>query len=111
MDTLELMSIETTHHWIADEVYSKRTAIAAGMKLTQHVHPYDHASALVSGTVLLEVEGDAREIKGPAVLLIAAGKEHAVTALTDVVWHCIHITSDTDPETVDATILTGVDRG
>jgi quercetin dioxygenase-like cupin family protein len=100
------MSIDITHHWVADEVYSKRTKIAAGMKLTQHIHPYDHASALISGTVLLEVDGEKREITGPDMLLIRAGKEHSVTALTDVVWHCIHITDDTDPETVDQSILT-----
>lgn len=98
--------IDITHHWVADEVYSKRTRIAAGLKLTQHIHPYDHASALVSGTVLLEVDGERREITGPAMMMIEAGKEHSVTALTDVVWHCIHITDDTDPETVDQSILT-----
>ena len=98
--------IDITHHWVAEEVYSKRTHIAAGLKLTQHVHPYDHASALVSGAVLLEVDGEKREITGPAMLMIEAGKEHSVTALTDVVWHCIHITDDTDPETVDQSILT-----
>ena len=99
--------IDITHHWVAEEVYSKRTKIAAGLKLTQHIHPYDHASALVAGTVLLEVDGEKREVTGPAMLMIEAGKEHSVTALTDVVWHCIHITDDTDPETVDQTILKG----
>jgi quercetin dioxygenase-like cupin family protein len=98
--------VDISHHWVEEEVYHKRTRIKAGHKLVQHVHPWDHASALVSGTVLLEVDGERREITGPDMLLICAGKEHSVTALTDVVWHCIHITDDTDPETVDQSILT-----
>lgn len=102
---MQLADLDITHHWVSEEVYSKRTFVPAGLKLTQHVHPYDHASALVKGTVLLEVDGVERQIEAPAMLMIEAGKAHSVTALTDVVWHCLHITGDTDPETVDHSIL------
>lgn len=108
MDVKEIVDIQ--HHWIADEVYSKRTRIPAGVMLTQHIHPYDHASALVSGRVLLAVDGIESEICGPAMLIIEAGKVHSVTAITDVVWHCIHITDDTDPDTVDKSILDGANH-
>jgi quercetin dioxygenase-like cupin family protein len=103
---MELSDLDISHHFVEGEVYSKRVRIPAGVKLTQHVHPYDHASALVSGTVLVEVEGISYEVTGPSMLMIEAGKEHSVTAITDAVWHCIHITDDTDPETVDESILT-----
>jgi len=103
---LKLSSLAIGHYWVADEVYSKRTEIPAGVKLTQHDHPYDHASALVSGHVVVEVGGVKRELHGPAMLMIEAGKTHSVTAITDAVWHCLHICADTDPKTVDQTILT-----
>jgi quercetin dioxygenase-like cupin family protein len=106
-DQLAAAGVDIEHHFIADEVYSKRTSIKAGASLGKHTHPFDHASALISGTVLLVVNGVKREITGPRMLLIEANKEHAIHALTDVVWHCLHITSDTDPASVDATILKG----
>lgn len=97
--------IEISHHSVAEEVYIKRALIPSGVVLVQHDHPYDHASALVSGTVRLDVDGVSREVTGPAMLMIEAGKAHAITALTPSVWHCIHITDDTDPASVDNTIL------
>lgn len=106
-DVLQKAGVDISHHWVEDEVYLKRTLIKAGVVLGKHMHPFDHASALVSGTVSLCVDGETRDVTGPAMLLIQAGKDHAITAVTDVVWHCIHITSDTDPESVDATILKG----
>lgn len=103
---MNLDQLNISHHWAADEVYSKRTLIPAGVILTQHVHPYDHASALVSGTAVVEVDGISEVHEAPKMLMIKAGRAHSVSALTDVVWHCIHVTSDTNPETVDQTILT-----
>lgn len=107
MSGFEELGVEITHHFVSDEVYSKRTHIPAGLKLTQHIHPYDHASALISGTVLLEVDGVGREVTGPSMLMIEAGKAHSVTALTNAVWHCMHITAETDCESVDESILAG----
>lgn len=98
---MNLSELDITHHWVSEEVYSKRTVIPAGVRLTQHVHPYDHASALVSGTVVLEVDGAEETFTGPAMLMVKAGRQHSVTAVTEAVWHCIHITDETDPEKVD----------
>ena len=106
-DALTAAGVDITHHFIVGEVYSKRAHVKAGCRLVQHIHPYDHAAALVSGTVRLVVDGRSRFVVGPAMLLITAGRAHGITALTDVVWHCLHITADTDPVTVDATILKG----
>lgn len=101
-----LDDLDIRHHF-GGGAYAKQTSIPAGLVLTQHVHPYDHLSILASGRVLLDVDGDISEINAPACLTIAAGKRHAVTALTEVVWFCVHATDDTDPLTVDATILSG----
>lgn len=97
--------LEISHHFIGGELYSKRTTTKAGIKLIQHAHPYDHASALITGVVDFEVEGLISRLAGPVMLMVPAGKVHSVTAITDIVWHCIHITADTDPETIDQSIL------
>lgn len=103
---LAAADVEIEHHFVADEVYLKRTIIhRAGIDLTQHAHLYDHASALVKGAVRLCVEGTSCDITAPRMLLIEAGKRHSLITLTPTVWHCIHITSETDPAKVDAGLI------
>ena len=104
---LQQAGVGVEHHFVADEVYLKRAFVAAGTLLRNHSHSFDHASALVSGEVELCVEGVCRKVAGPTMLLIESGKSHSITALTDAVWYCIHITNDVDPKSVDATILKG----
>lgn len=99
------LDIEITHHFITDELYSKRATFPADRLLTQHVHKFDHASALVRGTVLLTIDGVATEVTGPKMIMIEAGKQHSVRSLTPVVWHCIHITSESDPEHIDNELI------
>ena len=79
----------------------KETLIPAGFKLTQHKHKFDHLSLLARGRAL--VNGDA--YYGPVALVIAAGVEHEVVALTDCVWYCIHATAETDPSEVDKLLI------
>jgi quercetin dioxygenase-like cupin family protein len=94
-------------HFFGGGAYVKLVNIPAGMLVMQHTHPHDHLSFLVSGKVLLEVEGESQVVEGFKVLTIKAGKPHSVTAITPTVWACIWGTDDTDPDTVDDTILKG----
>jgi hypothetical protein len=93
-----------THHFVGG-VYAKETHIPAGMKLTQHVHAFDHLSALMKGDVIVTVDGLSERHSGPALLPIRAGKAHEVTALSDVVWACIHATDETDPDKIDEALI------
>lgn len=102
---IDLDDIETKHHFLDGEIYAKAVHIPAGVKLTQHVHPYDHASALVKGVCLVSTPASVVQYHAPAMIMIMAGVKHSVTALTDCKWYCIHIVDDTDPDTVDASIL------
>lgn len=106
IDTLELAGVKVNHHFGAKE-YMKETLIPAGVALEQHIHPHDHLSVLVSGKAIVSVEGKSTEHEGYTPFVIEAGKMHGVQALTDVVWLCIHGTTDKDPATVDSTILKG----
>lgn len=96
--------VDIVHHF-SGGVYAKETRIPAGRSLMQHKHVYPHLSFLMSGWVLLNVDGENSEIKGPAILEIKAGSAHQVTALTDVVWACVHATDETDPEKVDSGLI------
>ncbi len=92
-------------HFFSDREYAKKTDIPAGVVLTQHNHSYSHLSILATGNAMVTVDGESKEYTGPACLVIDAGKEHSVTALTDVCWVCVHSTDCKDPEAVDATLI------
>ena len=99
------IGVEVNHYFISDEVYSKRTFIPAGTLLTKHAHDYDHASGLVSGKVVLTIDGAESILEGPMIVLVKAGSSHSVRAITDAVWHCIHLMSETDPLKIDAALM------
>lgn len=96
--------IGVIHHFNAG-VYIKETHIPAGKALGKHVHDFSHFSVLSKGDIVLFVDGERQELSGPMVLNIKAGSVHEVATLTDTVWLCIHATSETDPERVDASLV------
>ena len=110
IDTLQLHGVEVAHHFGGGS-YAKETFIPAGVRLEQHSHPHAHLSILASGRASVEAGESLRDFEAPACINLEAGVEHAVTALTDVVWYCIHATHDTDAATVDTSILSGAKHG
>lgn len=100
----EEFGVGVKHHF-AGGVYCKETLIPAGVKLAQHRHSFDHLSHLASGRVRLSVDGVDTEHTAPATLTIVAGKVHEVTALTAVIWLCIHATDCTDSTQVDRELV------
>lgn len=101
------LGISIEHHFGGD-AYIKAVGMQAGQFIGQHAHAHDHLSVLVHGSVRLYVEGQAsRVLCGYQTLKIEAGKEHRIEAMTDAMWLCVWGTNDTDPATVDQTILKG----
>lgn len=93
-----------SHTFFRDGV-AKRTVIPAGLVLAQHAHKYEHLSILASGRARVVCGDDSRVIEGPADLVIPADKVHAVHAVTDCVWYCIHATDETDAKKVDGVLI------
>jgi hypothetical protein len=71
-------------------VHINKFEIPAGMILISHCHVYDHPSILASGEVELWTPEGLQRFTGPTEVKIAAGVKHALTAITDTVWYCIH---------------------
>lgn len=92
-------------HHFSDGVYAKQMHIPAGFMVGAHAHQYSHLSVLAKGDVIVEVDGVAHELTGPACLEIKAGCEHRVFAKTDAVWFCVHATSATCADDVDAVLI------
>lgn len=102
--TLDEAGVGIAHHFVGG-LYAKETHIPAGIKLTQHSHTFDHLSALMKGSVMVEVNGRGEVHVAPKLLTIKAGQAHEVTAITDVVWACLHATDETDADRIDETLI------
>lgn len=98
---LDAPDVLIRHHF-AGGLYAKETLIPEGRKLTQHVHAFDHLSALMRGTVIVKAGDVSAKYEAPQLINIQAGTAHEVSALTDVVWVCLHATDKTDPAEIDA---------
>lgn len=93
-------------HHFADGVYAKEMTLLKDNVIGKHVHTYDHLSVLACGQVLVYVDDeDPIFFEAPACVIILAGKTHAIRALTDATWFCIHATDETDPDKVDQVLI------
>jgi len=102
---MDVSDLDISHFFVGDE-YAKLTKIDAGVKLTQHVHRFDHCSILLIGKVQLEVDGEQRTCVAPCRMVIEAGKAHEVTALTPALWACLwdNPEGETDPVRFDEAV-------
>lgn len=103
------MTPEILHHF-SDNLYAKETKIPAGHVLVQHKHKFSHLSIVAQGTVEVSVDDDnggrlVRRMTAPVCLEIKEGKNHSVVAITDVVWYCIHSTSEKDESKIDEVLI------
>ncbi len=93
-------------HHFSEGLYAKEMELKAGLFAVQHKHTYDHLSVLAKGRVKVLFEGElSKEYVAPACINIVKDVNHAVYALEDSVWFCIHATSETDVDHVDEVLI------
>lgn len=102
-DQMDAAGIVVSHRF-ASGLYAKEMRVPAGAQIGKHRHDFDHFSALMQGSAALDVDGVRTVHQAPALLTIEAGKLHVITAITDVVWQCIHATDETDADKIDAAL-------
>ena len=95
---------QIVHHF-SDGLYAKQMVIPEGHVAVSHQHNYDHLSVLASGKVLLKTDTWDKVYTAPACINIEAGINHAIIALEDSVWFCIHATDETDETKVDEVLI------
>ena len=96
--------LRTVHHF-SSGIYAKQMHLPKGHVAVSHKHSYDHLSILATGVVTVQTDEGSRIHRAPACIEIKAGVNHAITALEDVTWFCIHATEETDPEAVDRVLI------
>lgn len=92
-----LVDFGVRHH-SAGGVYMREQSLSAGHEVEKHEHDYDHLSFLVSGSAIVDIDGEIQHMEGPTALEVKAGKKHHIQAITDIVWLCIHSEAAADPE-------------
>ena len=92
-------------HHFSDNLYAKEMFLSAGTVVVQHKHKFDHLSILAKGKVIVLFDEDAIEYIAPACINIVKGVDHAIKALEDSVWFCVHATDETDATKVDEVLI------
>ena len=100
------IDLQIQHHF-GKQVYVKQMHLPAGHVAQSHKHTFDHLSILAVGNAVVEVDGVATTYSAGKCINIKANAVHSITALTDVVWFCIHATDITDPNQIDLTLIQG----
>lgn len=95
---------QTVHHF-SDGLYAKQMQLPKGFTALSHKHHYSHLSILAKGAVIVKTDDSEQRYAAPACIEIKAGTNHAITALEDVVWFCIHATEETDADAVDQVLI------
>ena len=101
---LPVVDLGTQHHFSAG-VYAKEMHIPKGCVAVTHKHAYDHLSILAQGVAVVTVDGEPKIYKAPACVEIKAGAAHEITAITPIVWFCIHATEETDLSRIDEVLI------
>ena len=94
-----------THHF-SENLYAKEVVLHKNTFAVQHKHIYDHLSVLAKGRVRVLFDGEqSKEYTAPACINIVKNINHAIYALEDSVWFCIHATSETDVDHIDEILI------
>jgi quercetin dioxygenase-like cupin family protein len=84
-------------------VYLRKMEAPSGYVIGSHKHAYEHYSILCSGYAKAECEDRTWFYHAGDVMTVPAGVEHKITALTDIVWFCVHGTTET--ENIDEVLI------
>ena len=94
-------------HNFSDGLYAKQMFIPKGYTVGQHEHKFSHLSILAKGKVIVKTDDFEKEYTAPSCLEIKQGINHAIEALEDSVWFCIHATDETNIDNIDKVLITG----
>ena len=92
-------------HNFSDGLYAKQMFVPQGYVIGQHAHEFSHLSILAKGKVIVRTDDGVAEYTAPACLEIKAGIHHAIQALEDSSWFCIHATDETNKDLIDEVLI------
>lgn len=106
MNLDELLGVVHYFPTEGNPVYLRKMCAPAGRVIGSHKHVYEHYSILCSGIATVHMDGDtSKRYDGPSVMIVPAGVEHRIEANTEIVWFCVHGTTET--ENIDEVLIEG----
>lgn len=87
---------QDVHHHFAPGVYLRELRIPAGAVLTGKIHRTEHLNILAQGEISVMTEHGVQRLTAPCVIKSSPGIKRAGFAHSDVVWICVHPTTETD---------------
>lgn len=104
MLTLPQLDLPLTHRF-APGVYMREISMPAGSFVIGHEHRTEHLNVILSGTVLVSLDGVVGQIVGPCTFVSKPGVRKVLFNLTDVLWATIHPTHETDIDRLEALLI------
>ena len=92
-------------HHFSDNLYARQMLIPKGYVAVSHAHNYSHLSVLASGKLVVTTDEEQQVFTAPACIEIKAGVHHAIAALEDSAWFCIHATDEKDISKLDEVLI------
>ena len=92
-------------HHFSDGLYAKQMFVPKDHFVVQHTHKFSHLSILAKGKVIVKTDEKEHFYEAPNCINIEAGINHAIIALEDCIWYCIHSTNETDESKIDNILI------
>lgn len=72
------------------QIWKATISLDQGEVIVSHRHKFDHTTHIRAGTVVIAIEGVKTVYEAPASVIIVAGINHRIEALTPAVVQCVH---------------------
>lgn len=77
-------------HHFGPEVYVREVLMPAGSIVLGHKHLTKHLNTMVTGRILLLIDGKITEMVAPCTFVSEAGVQKAARIMEDCIWQTIH---------------------
>lgn len=104
---LEMPQVEcpVIHHF-APGVYMREMRVPAGTIVIGHEHKTEHLNVVMSGRAVVMIDGVRHDVRAPYAVTSKPGTRKIALVLEDMVWATVHATTETDPEKLEAALIT-----
>jgi hypothetical protein len=99
-DSPEYLAVCPLKHTFVDGAYVREIFLPKGMLFVTKIHKYRHPYFVMSGDASVLTEEGVVRIKGPHHGITPAGTIRVIYTHEDTVWITVHVTDETDPETI-----------
>lgn len=100
----EQLPEQLSHHF-AGGVYARELLIPKGAVIVGKIHRHAHLNFLMKGDISVLTEHGVKRLKAPAIISSAPGIKRSGYAHEDTIWITVHVTEETDLETIEAQMI------